>query len=142
MASRFPVPTGRCIGCCHNFAMGPCGGCGAYDPDDTWDGRIRPIAPVVEPTPASDFAAIVVAAIPDSEKCGHGHILPNPAGAKTQCGGPELCVPCHRERLALDVALWGAAYERIHSDGHWERIPPVQMRVHRGTQGRHDVGVL
>ena len=24
-------PVGRCIGCFHNFAVGPCGGCGAVD---------------------------------------------------------------------------------------------------------------
>jgi hypothetical protein len=80
---------------------------------------------------AVDFAAIVLAAIPESEKCGHGHVLPNPDGVKNHCGGPALCAGCRREQLGLDVALFGVGYERVHADGRRERIPPMQMVVHR-----------
>jgi hypothetical protein len=59
---------------------------------------------------------------------GHGHVTPNPDGAKARCGGPGLCSECSRElvrKQEREGQPWPTGM-RLHDGEPWDVRPDLK----------------
>jgi hypothetical protein len=76
---------------------------------------------------------------------GHGHVTPNPDGAKARCGGPGLCGACARELAVKEgktIDRKQTCPRRMNECGPWKRDEGLdEWRDDRGLAGQNRIGL-
>lgn len=88
-----------------------CDHCGSYDVERHCESPTCPWVHCTRPScgafgrPGKMKLPPAPTAVPPvpAPRMGHGHVVPNPDGTRSRCGGPAICRVCALERAQLEA---------------------------------------